>query len=284
MKNELRRRKSFRPYVLLGLLIFFLGVFLIWKLDPFSIKKIDVSVTSSCGNPEDIKLVSKIFGKNIFFIDEKVILGELQRKYPCIQVIKLEKYYPSSILIIIQSRIPKFKVIKINPSPKLELTNLEATPSSQTALLDWAFPSGGQETLISDENGVVFSKDGGGELPTIFLAIEKINIGQQLDHNLFKKLTTIFNKLSELSPEISSEATDSAKISSVKGKIEDNNLLVDSRPRMIFELEKDVLRQLASLQLILQKAKINGREIKTIDLRFDKPVIEYFINSKDGKR
>lgn len=42
---------------------------------------------------------------------------------------------------------------------------------------------------------------------------------------------------------------------------------------ILFNSEKDVDIQLDSLQLILSRAKIEGKTIKKIDLRFDKPVI-----------
>lgn len=42
-----------------------------------------------------------------------------------------------------------------------------------------------------------------------------------------------------------------------------------------FNLEKEVHLQFASLQFILWRAKIEGKNLKTIDLRFDKPVVRY---------
>jgi len=43
----------------------------------------------------------------------------------------------------------------------------------------------------------------------------------------------------------------------------------------LFNLTKDVNEQLDSLQLISSRAKIEGKQITRIDLRFDKPVIAY---------
>lgn len=53
------------------------------------------------------------------------------------------------------------------------------------------------------------------------------------------------------------------------------NLIVQSKPTIIFSLENDAALQLASLQLILEKAKIGKGQIDLIDLRFDKPVLRY---------
>ena len=40
-------------------------------------------------------------------------------------------------------------------------------------------------------------------------------------------------------------------------------------------LKQALQKQVVSLQLILQKAKIDGREIDTVNLYFDKPVVTY---------
>ena len=44
---------------------------------------------------------------------------------------------------------------------------------------------------------------------------------------------------------------------------------------VLFSLQKEAQIQLDSLQLIFSRAKIEGRNIKKIDLRFDKPVVSY---------
>jgi len=43
----------------------------------------------------------------------------------------------------------------------------------------------------------------------------------------------------------------------------------------LFTLEKEIESQLASLQFILWRAKMEGKSLKTVDLRFDKPVVKY---------
>lgn len=46
-------------------------------------------------------------------------------------------------------------------------------------------------------------------------------------------------------------------------------------PQVLISLDKDLKKQVDSLQLILERAKIEGKQIEVIDLRFDKPVITY---------
>lgn len=46
-------------------------------------------------------------------------------------------------------------------------------------------------------------------------------------------------------------------------------------PKVLISLDKNIKEQVESLQLILERAKIEGKQIQLIDLRFDKPVINY---------
>lgn len=46
-------------------------------------------------------------------------------------------------------------------------------------------------------------------------------------------------------------------------------------PQVIVSSQKDIRAQLDSLQLILLRAKIEGKKIKRVDLRFNKPVVVY---------
>ena len=45
--------------------------------------------------------------------------------------------------------------------------------------------------------------------------------------------------------------------------------------KIIFSTEKDISNQINSLQTISEQAKIEGKKIKKIDLRYDKIIIEY---------
>ena len=43
----------------------------------------------------------------------------------------------------------------------------------------------------------------------------------------------------------------------------------------IFLLDRDNQKELASLQLILQRNRIDLRSIESVDLRFDKPIVTF---------
>jgi hypothetical protein len=148
---------------------------------------------------------------------------------------------------------------------------LEASPSTGTALIDWSFPGASTSSLVVDKKGVVFSQDGDTSLPFLFFPDPTIKLGSTLNAEMFSAITYLFQKTTE------------SLGSPFQAKIENNNLLVDTRPRIIFSLngaqngwlQQDILRQVASLQLILHKAKIESKLMESVDLRFDRPVVIY---------
>ena len=67
-------------------------------------------------------------------------------------------------------------------------------------------------------------------------------------------------------------------ISVRRAEMTDNQTLVfdlRSGPQVFFSLDREMKEQVDSLHLILERAKIEGKEMKTIDLRFVKPVVVY---------
>jgi len=84
-----------------------------------------------------------------------------------------------------------------------------------------------------------------------------------LDEGLFKKISTVFTETRKYEINIS------------EAEVLDQDFLVLSPRKIAFSLKRDILKQLVSLQLILQKAKIDESMIETVDLRFDKPVVKF---------
>lgn len=60
-------------------------------------------------------------------------------------------------------------------------------------------------------------------------------------------------------------------------KVKDSNLMAtfSGQLTVFLNLKKDITPQLASLQFILWRSKIEGNKPKRVDLRFEKPVVEY---------
>lgn len=262
---------SFLVLVLLGL------IFL--KFNLFNISEIKVNLENiNCAAVEQIKSDSRLVGQNIFFIDEDKFKQTLIQKYLCIKEIQIEKFYLQQIEVKVVGRKPFVKIGSYQEiSPILALDLKEATPSSSTALLDWSYPTP-VDLHTADETGFVFDTESKDSLPLFLLPGGDIKLAKQVDQTMFEKLSLIFNKLNMEENIWGREP---------QMKIVDNELLIkiflkedQKEQKIIFALERDILKQLASLQLILQKAKIDNRVMEMIDLRFDKPVVIYFQKTK----
>ncbi len=108
---------------------------------------------------------------------------------------------------------------------------------------------------LVDNEGVAL---GGGDLPNL----PKI-YSENIDSKEVKNTILIINKLISFNFEI--------KKSSILPK---KDLLIEGEYKIYFNLEKNLDIQLASLQLILNQAKIESNKVEYIDLRFRDPVIK----------
>lgn len=63
-------------------------------------------------------------------------------------------------------------------------------------------------------------------------------------------------------------------IKNIASTVDDSFIVqLDSGEEVIFSREKDLKTQVSSLQLILSRLTMEGKQFKKLDLRFDKPVI-----------
>jgi len=231
--------------------ILFLGVvlFLIFQSNFFDIKKVDVFVTNrlDCANQTQLKDSSSLAGKNIFFISNQTLTRIIKDKFFCVKNLTLTKHFPDKI--------------EINISGREGVAYLIATPSASET----------PTAFLIDNEGMIFSKDINNlNIPKIFANISKISLGQRLE------------KISEI--QIILDKIKTYGLDTQTSEVVDQSLVILTNPKVIFNLEDKVEEQLASLQLILNKAKINRWTVPTdvginadqlefIDLRFDKPVI-----------
>lgn len=261
--------KSKKILVLPILLIAIVG-FLIYEFNLLSVQKIEVDISQiNCTNEQDIKAQLNLIGKNIITIDEEKIRSDLMKKNICIKEVVIKKQIPYSIKLTISGRVPLARLASFIPAQGLDLGNLESTPSSQAALLDWNFPNlNSSKFFLADENGFVFDENERLDLPALFLTTSQFFLSQQLDSEKFKSFEKVTDKLKNLNEPV------------IQAKIEDENLLIQSNQKIVFALDRDLFEQLGSLQLILQKAKIDEKMPEVIDLRFDRPVIVYSSNKK----
>lgn len=110
-----------------------------------------------------------------------------------------------------------------------------------------------REAFLLDEEGAIFSGTTSATLK-IFLSEKNIN---------FKNILAILNKIKIFGIEVGEVV------------VAGTNLMINSTPKIVLDLNRDLSLQIASLQLILQQAKIDEEAAEFIDLRFDKPVVRF---------
>ncbi len=120
------------------------------------------------------------------------------------------------------------------------------------------------ESFITDEDGFVFAQKEIINVPKLQILGFNIKIGAMFPDDIIKKSLLVFNDLAKAGLTVNE-----ARISP------ERDLLVYSNMKIVLNLDDDLSSKLASLQLILNQAKIESKVIKNIDLRFDKPVISY---------
>ncbi|MCL5783803.1 MAG: FtsQ-type POTRA domain-containing protein [Patescibacteria group bacterium] len=275
---------KFKKIIILPIGIF-LGVLIIFKLNIFQVHKIDVKNNGvDCVSDDNLKTLIGANNKNIFLIDEKDIRRKIISNFFCVKDVKVDKKLPDTLVLTLQGRADFVKVVLYQPLLPLTLNDLENPSASSAALLDWSLPSlSGNPTFISDETGFIFKQGENNNIPVLFLSGQNLKIGQQLDSQMFGKIFLIFDKLKSLqfvadtiSKDNNLSGSDGTSILPI-AKIVDDYIQITYQAELVFSLKKDIFRQLASLQLILQKDKINSGTMKTIDLRFDKPVVVYTV-------
>lgn len=274
-EKTVRRLKFQKKRIFYFLIILSLGALLLFilKQDYFRLKKITVNPKNlSCASEQEIIQNSHFLNTPFFLVNTLEAETILRKRFPCIEKIKVIKKLPDLAEINIDQRVA---IAVVNQVPiklrQIDLSLIEATPSSQEAKLDFSINEASvSNKFIVDKTGFIFSKLGGEKqnLPEIYFIEENMDIGKFVTNTVFTNILSILDKLKEFEIPIKSV------------KIEDNKLLIDAEVKIAFSLKKDYARQLASLQLILQKAKIESKLIDMIDLRFDKPIIIYSPNAK----
>lgn len=231
--------------IFFGLFLIIILSLFVFRTDFLKIKSINVTLDKvSCVDPDQIKNASALLGQNILFLNLGKVKENIKHKFICVKDLASIRHFPNSVDLSVRGRIP-VAILKIR----------EATASG--ALEDIATPSAKlTDAFLVDSEGIIFAKDlGQGDIPAIFVPEKPENIATS---NL-----KILEKIQEfgLDPR---EAVISA-----------NFLVIFSQPKIMFRTDSKVDIQLASLQLILEKAKIDEVRLEFVDLRFDKPIVRF---------
>lgn len=208
-----------------------------------------------------LERVRELFwGKNIFLLNSKKSEEKLAKNDHTIREIKIIKKIPNKLIFEIKKRQG---AVGLGERIKLEKEK-EATSSSE---LSGGLSELPKEFLIVDEEGVLLEKTTECSLPPLILEkLPPIQVGEKIeDETLIQGIKILNNlRLNLFQPKIGEIITPHSL-----------KVLLENKIIVLFSLNKDIRWQLDSLQFILDRAKIEGRVIKKIDLRFDKPVGVY---------
>ncbi len=243
-------------------ILLIISAYLFIRSDFFVIRNLIIKLDKiECASESSIKEVAGILGQNFFFLNSLEIKKKFDQKFICIKNINFIKHFPDAIELQISGRIPIALLINtIEATNSYTLEDFISTSSSSLTV----GVSSNLASLVVDEEGVIFSDDTGKNLPRIFFEGEKLEKGKKLSGGGVKKSIQILNKMTQLGTEVND-----AKIYS------QGLLLISGKPKIVFSLDGSIDVQLASLQLILDKAKIENEIVEFLDLRFDKPIVKY---------
>lgn len=255
---------KFNRITLLVPVVLAIIIFACWQLGLLKASKVSVSQDGiSCVGDDQLIQVINIKGKLYWEIDQKKLGTELINKYPCIASASLQYKFPNQVQVMVQNRTPIASVIGIAPKEIILFSDNEATPSSSSASLDWSFPELRASNEVIDSLGKVFLAEDTSWLPLVLVDKPDLKVGDDLSDLVFGNLSQALKKLPDIG------------VPAYRFKTEGSYLLADSTPKVALDLSGDISNQLASLQLILSKTKIDSREVSSIDLRFNKPVVVY---------
>jgi len=226
-----------KKLVKIGVLI--LGVIvvvLVFRLDLLKVQQISCQINdTNCPGEIWTDLMALSLGKNIFSFPIESISLQIKNSYPQIDKIKIKKNLPSRVDFNLTSRQPQVAI-------------------------------SGEKFHLVDFQGVVIEKsETSGEYPLIFLEPEmNLKVGEKFNQKeVLETIEAIVGlKLRLIEPKL-------AKIISFSSV----DIWLKDDTQLIISLKKEISSQLDSLQLIYQRAKIEGKKLKQIDVRFDKPII-----------
>lgn len=206
-----------------------------WLNSPFFIiRTLHCQVEASICSPVEEQDFLYLLGKNILWLDSKAEAEGIIFLRPAYESVQLSRQLPQGILVTIIKRKPIGQASKDN--------NI---------------------FYVFDQHGFVFGQgENNPSLPVVNVYPE-FPLALNLPNEILRKIVDLVRFLDEY--QLAFKQFEIPDNRTVKIKTEDGQ-------ELIFGLQKSLKSQVASLQLILSRSKIEGKLIKSLDLRFDKPV------------
>lgn len=258
--------------MLLGFTAFLVCAFIFFKL--FTIREIIFNKEPKCIEKEKIKpALTDLIGRSILTFNENFTEKDILENTYCVGKVAINKKLPNSLLVEVYDREPALILNQVNIATDDVYLDIEkiliSTDSGKLSTLLDLF-SYDKKIVVDTEGFTLDPKNFHQVLPEVAYIGRILKLNQSLGTNLVNAIKLI-RGLDDGKTEIKNWII-----------INDKILIAQGRIQLIFSLTKDPDRQLATLQIILQKAKINEskgpfkngskKEIVRIDLRYDKPI------------
>lgn len=172
---------------------------------------------------------------NLLFINEKDVSDYLQKQNPEIKSIKFIKKFPQTIILQLEDRIPIAQIVNTAGNIYIDAEGI----------------------ILTSENKYL-------SLPKIHIPNISILSDQKADWRAVKASLFIqeVTKQGIIIEQISADETSSVF-----------NAVMSTGTQVLIPYDADMLMKASSLQVIVQRFKIVGKNITKVDFRFDKPLV-----------
>lgn len=241
-KVFLRKHAPILRFALVLMLFTILALILYRMTDKeyFNVKKVIVSGTHNFVNASDLATMAEqqLMGRHILKVEPERTEEILENSFQGAKEIKVYKDWPDEVQVVVSERIP--------------LALIKSKTDEESYLVD----DEGYVLGIVDESKT--------NLPRINYE-GKAHVGQFLDKDLVPLYLDLLSTIDE----------QKLKASSVSVNDEYVNFYLDNKINVLIGKSKDIRRSVLIVSELLNQLKYEGKDVRKIDLRYDKVVVEY---------
>lgn len=214
-----------------------ISLYLFFKSGPLQIKNIIVTTDFDINNNQKLtQILNNTKGQNILLLNEQNLVNQIKKTDIKINNVQITKQLLGKVVI---------NIIKKQP--------LAAVTS-------------GSRYLLIDQNGLFYDETQPvSNLPIINFAagLQNIKVGSRIEGRDKEAL------------EILASLVGKEQVTTVSVEQEKIQVELGSKTNVLFPIIDNITSKISALQTILARFRIEGKTTKTIDLRFEKPVITF---------
>lgn len=253
-----------RLLLLIPLILLILLTYLSFRSNIFTIKTVDVKLKNlACTDDGQISDSSKLVGQNFFFIDPSKVEVNIKKKFLCVKSLNVLRQIPNKVKLQVFGRDPAAILVVLKSEEATGSAVLEKFSEATDSARFSSSVEGPSEFFLVDTEGVIYSTTIEQiNVPKIYILGQNLILGQKITEDLINNTLKILREVKTFAVDVEEAKIYSRYI-----------LLINAIPKIVFRLDDKIDIQLASLQLILNQAKIDEANLEFIDLRFDKPIV-----------